>query len=550
MYKKTEKFGYLKNSPIIFIFIIYFVVGSQIYTDFGFYIDEKFHRANGFYWLNYVSNYFGFEEIEQISKGKLNEISGFTLPDIKNWNKYGVIFDLPAAYLEVKLNIKEPVKYYELRHFLVFLIFFIGTIFFYKSLNNRFDNKFISLLGTILLILTPRLFGDSFWNNKDIIFLSFYIISIFWFFRLIDKQSNKNIILFSLFSAVATTIRIAGIFLPISLIFFWILNFISKRKDINIRAISIYLFFFILFLTIFWPLLWSEWPASLFSIFNLDMSWSGKVNFLGNYYKSSHLPQYYLLFWIIVSTPIIHLLLCIHGISNYSKRLIHRYFNIKSHCIYNDLWRSNNEKKDFFIFTNLIFFICLLSLLNIHLYNSWRLGYFLYIFLIYFSTYSIYLLVKRFKPQIIKLILVLFISILFLFYRLSLYHPYQSLYFNLIVPESIKEQLDVDYTGLSGISFLKEIIKKEPGTHKINIAVNSWYPLWRMKELLEKKDRERVVIYATDKKSEADYIFSNRIYDVDKKYHKKYDLPINFKKIKEFKVDKTIIYEVYAKVDQ
>ena len=237
MYKKTEKLGYLKNSSIIFIFIIYFVVGSQIYTDFGFYIDEKFHRANGFYWLNYVSNYFGFEEIEQISRGKLNEISGFTLPDIKNWNKYGVIFDLPAAYLEVVLNIKEPVKYYELRHFLVFLIFFIGTIFFYKSLNNRFDNKFISLLGTILLILTPRLFGDSFWNNKDIIFLSFYIISIFWFFRLIDKQSNKNIILFSLFSAVATTVRIAGIFLPISLIFFWILNFISKRKDVNIKAI-------------------------------------------------------------------------------------------------------------------------------------------------------------------------------------------------------------------------------------------------------------------------------------------------------------------------
>ena len=97
MYKKTKKPKNFENFFIIFIFILYFLIGSQIYTDYGFYIDEKFHRANGFYWLNFISNYFGLENLEQISRLKLEEIQDFTLPEIKNWNQYGVIFDLPAA---------------------------------------------------------------------------------------------------------------------------------------------------------------------------------------------------------------------------------------------------------------------------------------------------------------------------------------------------------------------------------------------------------------------------------------------------------------------
>jgi len=139
------------------------------------------------------------------------------------------------------------------------------------------------------------------------------------------------------------------------------------------------------------------------------------------------------------------------------------------------------------------------------------------------------------------------ILICFLIFRNYLYHPYQSVYFNFLVPEKIKNNLDVDYTGLSGIAFLKEIIKKEPGEYEIKIGINSWYPLWRMVELLDKKDQTRIKILYHDKRSEADYLYSNRIYDVDKRYYKKYDIPVEFEKIKEFKIDKTIIYEMYKK---
>ena len=191
---------YSENLFITSFFIVFFFIGYKIHTDYGFYIDEKFHRANGFYWLNYVASFFGLESLEQISKTKLDSIDGFTLPNIKEWNMYGVIFDIPAALLEISLDINEPIKYYGLRHLMVFIFFFSGSIFFYKILKNRFKDNFVSFLGLFLFILTPRIFGDSFWNNKDIIFLSLYTISLFYFFKLIDNESWKNILLLSLFS--------------------------------------------------------------------------------------------------------------------------------------------------------------------------------------------------------------------------------------------------------------------------------------------------------------------------------------------------------------
>ena len=215
---KIYNFRYYENFFVIILFLVYFLIGSQIFTDYGFYVDEKFHRANGFYWLNYLSNFFGFIDLSQISQLKLKEIEDFTLPNIDNWNLYGVIFDVPAAYLEIILNIKNPIDYYQMRHFLVFIFFFFGAIFFYLILKNRFNNKIVSIIGVTLFILTPRIFGDSFWNNKDIIFLTFFTISLFFYFKLIDNPSIKNIILLALFSAIGTTMRFAGIFLPITLI--------------------------------------------------------------------------------------------------------------------------------------------------------------------------------------------------------------------------------------------------------------------------------------------------------------------------------------------
>ena len=68
-----------------------------------------------------------------------------------------------------------------------------------------------------------------------------------------------------------------------------------------------------------------------------------------------------------------------------------------------------------------------------------------------------------------------------------------------------------------------------------------------MVELLDQNKINRIKILSNDKRSDSDYIYSNRISDVDKRFDKKYNVPKNFKIIKEYKIDEAIIYEVYQK---
>ena len=52
------------------------------------------------------------------------------------------------------------------------------------------------------------------------------------------------------------------------------------------------------------------------------------------------------------------------------------------------------------------------------------------------------------------------------------------------------------------------------------MTVNSWYPLWRMIELLNNEDKNKIQVYAHDEKAKVDYLYSNRIYDIDKDFTK------------------------------
>ena len=541
----------INNIKKYFIFFVFLVIGSVIFKDYGFNIDEKFHRLNGFYWLNYIAQYFNLSNLADLSEAKLNTIYGFTLSDINFYNKYGIVFDVPAALLEIFFKIETPLGFYQLRHFLVFLYFILGLIFFYKIVSQRFGNENIAILSVVLFFIIPRVFGDSFQNTKDIVFMTFMIISIYFALESIKISTKKNIIFFSLFAAITTSLRMFGLCL---LITFILIQLVSIKKN-NIKQIIfnsfLSLILFIIFLIIVWPLLWENTLSNFLSYFEiLDSYFNSKVFFLGNFYRSDLLPYTYLPFWILISTPILHLLLFTFGLIVVSKRVFNRVLEIKKNSFFPDFWRSKSEAQDFYIFINFLLLFLGLIFLNIKFYNSWRIAYFLYFFIIYFSAYTLYIFTFKKKTSSLKsflsksIILVLFV---FTIYRIFLYHPYQSYYFNFLVTDKIKNNVEVDYTGLSAIHFLNETIENEYRNKKIKIGVASWYPLWRMLELTNEKSENKITIVGNKDFFYADYIYTNRISDVDTNYNKKYDIPPNFIKFKELIIDGAIIYEVYKR---
>ena len=111
----------LSNFFVFLTFIILLITGFLTYKDYGIGIDDKFHRLNGFYWLNYLLSFTSFDDLKKIVEIKLLSFSDFTLPSIEYYNSYSIIFDVPAALLEVIFNKNTPQDFYEFKHLLNFL---------------------------------------------------------------------------------------------------------------------------------------------------------------------------------------------------------------------------------------------------------------------------------------------------------------------------------------------------------------------------------------------------------------------------------------------
>ena len=299
-----------KNS--IFLIIFYFIV--IIFTlnsmdQHGIHIEEKYHRLNGHYWLNYVAQIFNLSDLIATTELKIKSISDYTLSPVSYYNKYGVIFDLPMAFFEIIFQKENAYQIYYSKHFFSFLIFLISSLFFFLILIERYKNFFICFVGLILYVTTPRIFGDSF-LYKDVLYLSFFTITLYFFLKSIDKFKYKNLLFFSFFSAISFSLKIFTIFIPV--IFFisiLIKNFFSKKFYFYLKKFIFYQTFFFLFSFILWPYLWEnsfENFINLFTAMKNDLV-NVKVFYNNHYIQNSLLPDTYIIKWIFISTPILQL---------------------------------------------------------------------------------------------------------------------------------------------------------------------------------------------------------------------------------------------------
>ena len=517
--------------------------------------DEEWHRISGFYWLNYILSFTSFDELRNIVDIQLNEFDIFyfgTAFEVMANNPYhGVVFDLPLALIEVVFKIDDSKEYFHLRHLSTFLLFFISSIFFYKLLLNRFLNYNIALIGTLFFVLSPRIYGDSFFNNKDIVFLSLITIALYYCFKSLDKLSYKNLSIFAIFAALSTAQRVLGIFLPIFFIAIYLLSVLSNNKSLKcLPNIIFFIFFYFLFSILFWPVLWSNPVEKFFLAFKFFSHHFLRIQSLfdGNYVYSNFLPYDYIFTWILISTPILYLILFVIGYILIFKRFFIRFINIKSNTHYDDLWRGNNEKKDFFILFNITAIIFYLVTSEIVLYTGWRQVYFINIFIVYIAIYTFYQIDLNLKLRSIKKFQFVIVSLclVFIVYKMIIYHPYQNIYFNNFFNKNAHEKFEVDYWGLSGKKFLEYILVLEKNKKSIKIGTAAYLPLERSTKLLSEKDRKKILIIGQNFQ-DADYLYTNFISEVDKNSDDKYKIPYNFTKINEFVLNNTIIYQVFKK---
>ena len=470
---------------IIGFFVFYFLLGVFIFRHYGISWDESTSRDNGLIAYQYIT-------------GQSSDLLTYRDRD------YGTAFELPLVMVEKAANVTSSQQIYYLRHFITFLLFFVGTVFFYKIASDRF-NPGIAFLSVIFLVLSPRIFADSFYNSKDIALLSGTIIAVFTLVSFTKRPSLRNAVFHSIACAFVVDTRLPGlIILPITLGFFIMDTFLLSARHLwRSRIVMLFLFIvlFFGFAILFWPYLWSN-PIDNFmnalSNFSHFLRLSDTVLYLGNYIPDRYVPWHYPLIWIGVSTPLPYLIFFLLGVGFTAHKLSFDIFSF-----------YKKSRKDLLFMAWFFGPLIIVIGLNSTLYDGWRQLYFIYPALLLVALVGLegllFYIRKQYQLRIIVLILCV-VSLLNVLRFMIINHPYQNLYFNEVVGslENAKQQFDLDYWGTTFREGLENIALND--NSKV-IPVFFAHGHKRNIDILRDEDKKRFVV--VNRPQDAIYILNN-----------------------------------------
>ena len=516
------------NTKVSFLFIflfffLYFIIGLLIYEDYGISIDEPIHRTFGYYWYYWLLKFFSFnyENIILVEKKFLSADPDWVMHLLNGeslW--YGPIFDLLTVFLEDKLNITDTKNIYQFRHLINFIFFYLSSVCLFFLLKFRFKNNLLSFTGVIFYVTAPRIFAESFYNPKDIIFMSLSVFCIFYSLKSLENFKILNLLKLSLFCAVATNSSIfSGVYVILS---------------------------YFTFLIILWPYLWIDTFSNLINAFTAYKNVVGGTNFyLGEYISSKHLPWHYIFVWVGITLPIIYLPLIIYSIFLVIKKFFINFLLIKKNEL---LFKKKNENYDFFLLIYLLLPIFYFITLNKPLIGGWRYLYFIFPALIYFVIFSIDKIINLKISLFLRnfFFILIFFSIFYNIYILVKLHPFQNIYFNNFVEKKANQLFEVDYWGLANADAINRILKDINQNKSNSIRTLSFTPLHYSAFLINDPLINKIKFSGTVNNNQ-EYIFTNYVYENNPKLLKKYNLPENYFKFFSFKIGNVLIYDIFKK---
>ncbi len=478
------KFQFKLNSTsykwmFIILSIVIFIIMTSISFDYGISNDEPMHDVHGKLILKYFQGKDSIASMSPIDNdgGLIKTFSPVVDDKIQGMNFFGGFFDFVVA---LGNQIFPSVGEYELRH-LINSIFGFLIILFVGLLAKNMDGWKTGLLALVFAVLTPRLFGHSFNNSKDIPFAAFYIISIysiFVFLKNLPKFKIANIIFVILSISISIAIRVSGLLLIAYLFLFtfiyWFIdaykNKFEKEKinsGFKIAGVVILIGLASYFATaIFWPFMRTNIFAPIlvlqkvsnFNIFNSYELYSGK------WINAWEIPWHYTIKWILITIP----LFVFTGLFLIVLLFFQKKLKVKS---------VELKLLSFLIFT-FVFPVFYIIIKDSNIYNGIRHLLFVFPPLIVCCAFAWKFLIKLVKPTMFYYATTA-ILIIFLFQPLKWMiknHPFQSMYFSPVVGgiDGAFKKYEMDYWGVSNkaaVEWINENIEAESENNPIRVKM-------------------------------------------------------------------------------
>ena len=297
-WRKTNKLKGLALS----VWALFLITGLAIVDDYGVSPDTGGQRLVAINTLNYVLH--GDPILLQLHD-----------------RFYGAALELPLLLLtERVLGLEDPRHVYLARHVLTHLWFLIGGFCCYLLARRLSGDRLIALLVMLLFLLSPRLYAHSFFNSKDAVFASAFVMALLVVSRAFDRDSLGAYRWCGAATGLLVNLRIMGVVLFAAVLVFrawaWFRaggGAARRRMAATTGAFTLW-GGLVLFISL--PYLWGD-PAG-----RLGEYWATLTDhpliagnlFWGEMFSSGALPWDYVLHWFAISQPPVTLLLGLLGL--------------------------------------------------------------------------------------------------------------------------------------------------------------------------------------------------------------------------------------------
>ena len=290
------------HSLVLVVWCLFLIAGLAIVDDYGASWETVGHRLVANNTLNYVLH------------------DDQTLLQIGADRFYGAAFAVPLLLLtERALGLEDPRQVYLARHVLTHLFFLLGGFCCYLLALRLSGDRLIALLVMLLFLLSPRLYAHSFFNSKDPVFASAFVMALLFASRAFDKDSVGAYRQCGAAAGLLVNLRIMGaVLVAVVLVFRVWAWFRAKGRERQRVAATTGVFALwgvvVLFITL--PYLWGD-PVE-----RLAEYWMALANhphiafelFRGEMFFVTALPWDYALHWFVISQPPVTLLLGLSGL--------------------------------------------------------------------------------------------------------------------------------------------------------------------------------------------------------------------------------------------
>jgi hypothetical protein len=160
-----------KNYPIIIILVVSLLIGILTLTDYG----ES--------WDDLSLQKYAAKSLNAYRTWPQSGIVQITKADLGNYGPaYVMAVALGARLLSPVIPLTPP----DLRH-LLYLITYLAGVWAFYALGTRWLTRNAALGATLLFMTQPLLWGHAFINPKDTPFLTFFLLSVFFGFKMVDS---------------------------------------------------------------------------------------------------------------------------------------------------------------------------------------------------------------------------------------------------------------------------------------------------------------------------------------------------------------------------